>query len=328
MPPPGAPRLHSPCGPPISDNHLVTKNLARFAWLVLALNVGVILWGAYVRATGSGAGCGAHWPLCNGEVVPRTPDARMLVEFSHRLSSGMALAAVFALFVWARRILAPGHPARRGALASLVVILVEALLGAGLVVFGLVARDESVARAVVILLACLTVTAHWLSGGRPASVTARPRTFGVAVALLVLVMGVGMTGAVAALGDTLYPATTLADGLKADLSPASSVLLRLRVLHPALAVASAALLLLGAGALRAADAEPRGRGARRALRWLTVAQVTFGFANLAMLAPIWMQIVHLLLADLLWIALVIVSVSALSADEPSCAPSLSARGPS
>ena len=130
----------------------MNPKLARYAWFVLAWNVGVILWGAYVRATGSGAGCGAHWPLCNGEVVPRAPSTEMLIEFSHRLSSGLALVAVVLLAVWTWRTLAAGHPARRGAAASLAFIVIEALLGAGLVLFRLAAQDESVARAMVMPL--------------------------------------------------------------------------------------------------------------------------------------------------------------------------------
>jgi heme A synthase len=295
--------------------------LARFAWGVLALNILVILWGAYVRATGSGAGCGAHWPLCNGEVIPQSPTATMLIEFSHRLSSGLALVAVLGLFVWVRRAFGPGSPARRAAAASLVFILTEALLGAGLVLFRLVAQNESLARAMMmplhlvntlLLLLCLTLTAHWVSGGAPIRLTNRARALGTGIAMLVLLVGVGKTGAIAALGDTLYPSTSLAEGLNADLSGTSSLLLRLRILHPALAVATAAVILIGLGALTIAPGDSGGRMARQAVYGLVVAQVLFGFANLWLLAPVWMQIVHLLLADLLWIVLVLVIVSALA----------------
>jgi heme A synthase len=105
-------------------------SLVRFAWFVLAYNVAVILWGAYVRATGSGAGCGAHWPLCNGEVVPRAREAATLIEFSHRFSSGLALIAIAVLVVWIFRACAPGHPARLGAVLSADLIVTEAAVGA------------------------------------------------------------------------------------------------------------------------------------------------------------------------------------------------------
>ena len=86
--------------------------VARFAPLVLGWNVAVILWGAFVRASGSGAGCGAHWPLCNGEVVPRAPALETMIEFTHRATSGIALLLVFALCLWVFREKPKGHPAR------------------------------------------------------------------------------------------------------------------------------------------------------------------------------------------------------------------------
>ncbi|MGH8637336.1 MAG: COX15/CtaA family protein, partial [Burkholderiales bacterium] len=92
--------------------------VARFAWSVLLYTVGVIAWGAYVRATGSGAGCGAHWPLCNGVVLPRSPTIATIIELSHRVTSGIALVAVLALLVWVFRACRPGHPARTGAVLS------------------------------------------------------------------------------------------------------------------------------------------------------------------------------------------------------------------
>jgi heme A synthase len=298
----------------------VQPKLSRYAWFVLAWNVVVILWGAYVRATGSGAGCGAHWPLCNGEVVPRAPDTAMLIEFSHRLSSGLALVAVVVLAVWIWRTVAPGHPARKAAAASVVFIVVEALLGAGLVLFRLVAQDESLARAMVmplhlantlLLLLCLTLTAHFLSGGAPAAVSGRARTFAALVALLALLIGVGKTGAIAALGDTLYPAASFLDGLKADVAPTSALLLRLRILHPALGVAVGAMLIFGVPAVPLAADDRRGRLAKRAVVVLAIGQILLGFVNVWLLAPVWMQLTHLLVADLLWIALVVLTASAL-----------------
>jgi heme A synthase len=298
----------------------VHAKLSRFAWFVLAWNVLVILWGAYVRATGSGAGCGAHWPLCNGEVVPRAPSTAMLIEFSHRVSSGLALVLVMLLAAWIWRTIAAPHPARRAGIASLVFIVVEALLGAGLVLFRLVAKDESLARALVmpthlvntlVLLLCLTLTAHFLSGGAPVRLGGRGRTFGLLLAFLVLFAGVGKTGAIAALGDTLYPASSLLDGLKADLSATTSLLLRLRILHPALGVAVGAMLVFGVAAVPLAIDDRRGHLAKRGVVVLAIVQVILGFVNVWLLAPVWMQLTHLLVADLLWIALVVLTASAL-----------------
>src|SRR4030042_2059778 len=123
------------------------SRLARFSRLVLRWNVAGILGGSVVRATGSGAGCGAHWPLCNGEVVPHAPALDTMVEFTHRATSGVALLLVFALALWVFRDRPKGHPARPAAAASVFFILTEAAVGAGLVLFGLVAENDSVARA-------------------------------------------------------------------------------------------------------------------------------------------------------------------------------------
>jgi heme A synthase len=293
--------------------------LARYSWLVLAFNLAVILWGAVVRATGSGAGCGSHWPLCNGEVVPRAPAIETLVEYSHRVTSGMALLLVVGLVVWAFRARPAGHPARRAAAVSLLLILAEAAVGAGLVLFELVAGDRSLARALfmaahlvntLFLLAALALTAHWASGGAPLRLRGRgalATAAGLALAGLLLV---GTSGAIAALGDTLFPAASLAHALRQDVAPAH-VLLRLRLLHPVLAVGVGLGLLLLAFQLDLSN--PR---AARYGRWtaaLVAIQTLAGVVNVSLLAPVWLQLVHLLLADLLWISLVLLAGTALAA---------------
>lgn len=301
------------------------SRLATFAWAVLAYNVGVILWGAYVRATGSGAGCGEHWPLCNGVVIPRDPSAATLVEFAHRVSSGLALVAVVVLLVLVWRACAPGHPARRGAAWTVVFMLTEAAVGAGLVLFQLVADNATMARAMFmavhllntfVLIAWLTLTAWWLSGGR--AVTTRA-SGGLTIALSAAAVGlllVGISGAVAALGNTLYPDGSLAEGLAADLSPTSHVLIRLRILHPSFAVITGVGLILGASRI----ANGRGAGPLRLARIvasLAAIQLALGALNVVLLGPVWMQLVHLLAADLLWIAFVLLGASTLATVSPS-----------
>jgi len=306
----------------------VHARLARFAWLVLGYNVLVILWGAYVRATGSGAGCGAHWPLCNGEVIPRAPSVEMLVEFSHRLTSGLALVLVVVLAAWVFRAIAPGQPARPAAAASLVFVLTEAAMGAGLVLFRLVGDNASVARALFmavhlvntfVLLGCLTLTAHWLTGGARIRLGARPARSALVLVAVVAVLVVGVSGAIAALGDTLFPATTFADALRADMSATSHFLVRLRVLHPALAVATALGLIALVRRFPLAPGDARGRTASLAVVALAVVQLVVGFVNVLLLAPVWLQLVHLLVADALWIALVLLSASTLAVQEPAVA---------
>jgi heme A synthase len=296
------------------------SRLARFAWIVLAYNVAVIVWGAYVRATGSGAGCGAHWPLCNGEVIPRGARVATLIEFSHRLTSGIALVAVVALFVWTWRACRRGHPARTGASLSLFFMLTEAAVGAGLVLFQLVADNASFARALFLavhlintftLLACLTLTAWWLSGGAPLRFAGQwRRVTGVAL-LCVGVLVASTSGAIAALGDTLFPVSSLTEAIWADLSVTSHVLIRLRILHPVLAVAAALVLLGGGRRLAKGRGETAGRLAR-AVSFLVTLQVLLGMVNVILLAPVWLQLLHLFVADAVWISLILLGAEVLA----------------
>ncbi len=304
---------------------MTERGFRRFAVANLLYNLGVIAWGAYVRATGSGAGCGAHWPLCNGVVVPRDPTVTTLIEYSHRLTSGLALIGVVLLVFFARRIYAKGEPTRFGAHLSLGLMLVEALLGAGLVLLGLVEDNDSVARAVamvlhlvntLLLVGALTLTIFWASGGgklrlRDQGALGAMSLLGIAAMLLL-----GASGAIAALGDTLFPATTLREGFAQDISSTAHFLLRLRVLHPILAMGTGAWLLVVAGVAAALRPVRGVRVAGLVLIGLFVIQLAAGLVNLVLLAPIWLQLVHLLLADLVWIALVWLSASTLSAPIP------------
>jgi heme A synthase len=284
----------------------------RFNLLTLAFVLFVILWGAYVRASGSGAGCGSHWPTCNGQVIPRAPSTATVIEFTHRATSGICLLLILAQLVLAFR-LRPRQPSvRRAAVASAVLILSEALIGAGLVLFEKVAHDRSIARAAwtashlsnTFALIAAVVLTGWFATPRLPPADSRPGLyrallFGLGGAVLV-----GVSGAIAALGDTLFPVRTFAEGWQQDLSPTAHLFVRLRVWHPLLAVTVGAGLLAITGALVLGD-RPRGVRAPATLAAaLVLAQLAAGLVNLALLAPIPMQVIHLLLADLLWIALV------------------------
>jgi len=284
------------------------SRLTRFAWLVLVTNIAVILWGVAVRATGSGAGCGSHWPLCNGEVVPQAPRVATVIEFSHRVSSGLALLMVVALAVLAFVDRRKGDPARKAAVAGVLLMLSEAAVGAGLVLFRLVADNQSMARAMFMgthlmntffLLAALTLTVHFSADPRRLALRGQGWLgAGLGVGLLGLLLA-GVSGAVAALGDTLFPAKTLSQALGQDFSATSHLLIRLRLLHPAIAVGAGIVAIL-------LTLHPR-EGAARWARWtgiLVFCQWVAGLANVLLLAPVWMQMVHLLLADLVWIAFV------------------------
>ena len=293
--------------------------LTRFARLVLVYNVAVVLWGVAVRATGSGAGCGSHWPLCNGEVVPQAPRLATVIEFSHRLSSGLALLLVVALAVAAFRGRRPGDPTRKAAAAAVVLMLSEAAVGAGLVLFRLVADNQSMARAMFMgthlvntffLLAALTLTSHFAAGAPPVRLRGQGWLgAGLALGALSLLLS-GVSGAVAALGDTLFPARSLAQALGQDFSATGHLLIRLRLLHPVIAIGAGIVAIL-------LTLQPR-EGAARWARWTSlfvVCQWIAGLVNVLLLAPVWMQMVHLLLADLVWIAFVLLAASSLAGTE-------------
>ncbi len=302
------------------------RRVARFAWATIAFNVAVILWGAYVRASGSGAGCGSHWPLCNGEVMPRAPGAAMTIELAHRVTSGLAMLMVFTLAVVAWRAYPSGHRVRRGAIVSAVLISFEALIGAGLVLFELVAHDASMKRAMSIalhltntlfLVAALTLTAWWASGGAPIRVRRQGPMAWILGGAMSLMVVVGMSGAVAALGDTLFPARSIAEGLAQDFSVGAHAFVRLRVLHPFLAVGGGLFVVAAATAARVLRPTPTVRVLSHALTALFALQVAAGFTNLALLAPIWMQLTHLFLANAVWLTLVLLGATSLADVAPA-----------
>jgi heme a synthase len=289
------------------------KSFARFAWGVLAYNIPVILWGAYVRASFSGDGCGAHWPFCNGQAIPRNMAAPMAIEFAHRAMTSVDTIAVIAMCVWAFLAFPRKHAIRLYSVLSLVFLLVEALLGAGLVLFRLVAKDQSAGRAwylsahltnTMLLLAALTATA-WLAWNNREKVRLSkvPRSLAGAMAIAVVV---SITGAIAALGDTLFPASSIVGGMQQDFSSASGMLLRLRMIHPAVAILGAAYIIWTATKMLQ---RPDTRGSAARVVTLSFLQVLVGAVNISLLAPIWMQLIHLFIADLLWIFLVVLMLN-------------------
>ncbi|MDP9050205.1 MAG: COX15/CtaA family protein [Acidobacteriota bacterium] len=294
--------------------------LGRFAWFAVFYNVLVILWGALVRATGSGAGCGNHWPLCNGQVIPVSPGIHTIIEFTHRMMTGGSTFIVLALLVWTFRATAKGQAARWFAVASTVLLLNEALLGALLVKLGYVTDNQSAGRMVVLsihlsntllLVAALTLTARFLTTLQRTDGLVGAPGFGWAIAGLMATVGVGVSGSMAALGDTLFPATSLRAAYLQDFGAASPWLLRLRLVHPVSAVVAAIFVIwLVRRSSSARESGPPG-GRTPFLAKLTagllVSQFALGLIDVLLLAPAWMQLVHLLGADLYWVALVLLA---------------------
>lgn len=291
---------------------------ARYGWGVLAYNLLVVMWGAFVRATGSGAGCGQHWPVCNGEIIPRAESVETLIEFSHRVTSGIALLSTVVLLIWAFRAYAPGHRVRRGASASMILMVVEALLGAGLVLLQLVADNATVGRAVAmalhlvntfLLLGAIAITAWWASGGRDVAVRAASARLRWALgAAFTGMLILGASGAVTALGDTLM--------LEAGMSPADSPLLatlvELRILHPLIAFSVGGLIWLAVHVSRQGSETFVLQRIGYGLLGMYALQLGLGAVNVFLQAPVWMQLVHLLFSDLIWILLVIFAAQRLA----------------
>jgi heme a synthase len=291
------------------------SQIARFAWTTLYWNVAVVLWGAYVRATGSGAGCGNRWPLCDGDLVGASANRQTIVEFTHRITSVISLLVVTGLVVWCWRATKKGEWARYSAVLTAALLANEALLGAALVLLKHVGNDQSSGRVLflclhfgntLLLLAALSLTAAWLSNAsRSFTLIRKWREVGSIGLGLLAIMVTGIAGAVAALADTLHPATSLPSSLAQDFSSRTSALLRVRLLHPAVATIAVCYVLW----VIWRKSTRRDRFSRSAIAVITLLfmQVVIGMLNVLFLAPVWLQIAHLFVADALWILLVLAS---------------------
>ena len=295
-------------------------NFARYAWFVVAYNVVVILWGVFLRASKSGDGCGQHWLTCNGETIPSAPELKTVIEFSHRITSALAFFAVLGLLIWTFRRYQAGHPIRKTALGSFIFIITEAAVGAGLVLTGNTAETLTAARPfwmaghlinTFILLGFLTLTARYGSGGDRLSFRHEAKYVLSLIIGAAAIFFVSITGSIAALASMIFPSGTLAEGLASDFSPTSSILLRLRLSHPISAIICAVLLIF----LTTWVAKGFGEVARRwssVLSMLVLGQLAFGAATLMTLAPIVMQLGHLLFADAIWVSYVLFAAAVLS----------------
>jgi heme A synthase len=297
---------------------------ARFAWVALIYTLAVIAWGAVVRHTWSGDGCGSHWPLCNGQLIPKTPTTETIIEFVHRLTSFVSLVLAAALVVWSRKVFVAGHVVRKASGLAMFFTLMEAAIGAGLVLLGLTKGNDSAGRAValslhlantLLLLGCIALAAHFAGS----DYTTRNRTsqlsikwiFGVGAAFVMLV---AISGAVTSLGDTLFPRSDSAQVVREGLSVTGHFLLRLRLWHPVLALACGLYLVFLAGIV--ADLKPdRFVIARlRVVVACVLAQMALGLIGVWLKAPLWMALAHLILADLLWLSLLLAAAVALCSD--------------
>lgn len=283
--------------------------MQKLAWAFVGYLIFVILFGAWVRISGSGAGCGNHWPTCQGVVLPVEPSVKTMIEFTHRITSGLSGLMGLALLVWAWRKKSPALPWAAG---MFFFLLVEGFIGAVLVKKELVENDASMSRAVVIslhlvntmlLMLCAVGTAVKAGAERYRNAYAGGLIW-LAMAVLVIT---NATGAVTALGDTIFPiqpsmGPELIAKIREDISPGQHFLIRLRVVHPVIAAITATIVF---GVLSFFQRRNQSRWALAGMG-LVVIQVALGVGNIWLAAPGWMQISHLLTAQLLWVTIVAV----------------------
>ena len=289
-----------------------TRHVAWFAWGTLAYFILVVLWGAVVRATDSGGGCGAHWPLCNGDFVPHHPRLATVIEFTHRSSSGVCSFLTIALALWTFRRTPPRHPARRAVLWSAFFLVMEALLGAALVLRRWVESNISTGRTIaqsihftntLLLMGALALTAWFLRD--PHSVPTPTGSRPYALAAILATIAVGATGSLAALADTLFPSKSLLAALQADFAANAPILIRMRWLHPAATLLSFVCVVAFVRSL------PSWNHLATTVCALLALQFILGIGDVLLLAPTWMQVLHLLGADLYWVALVVLTATIL-----------------
>jgi len=302
------------------------SNFAKYAWFALGYNLLVILWGVFLRASYSGDGCGQHWLTCGGEAIPSAPQLKTIIEFSHRLTTAFAGIVVFVLAVWAfANWVSRRYPARekewKFALLSLFFIIAEGAIGGGLVLTGNTAANWTPTRPIwtighlintFILVAFLSLTAWSASGGKLVWRSVKPKVKLILAVCLAAILLSAISGSMAALTNMLFPSQSIADGLAKDFAESSHYLLRLRILHPISSILTGILLFFVAGWMKKEYSDDANVAKwSKFLTIFVVIQIIFGAATLLLLAPIVMQLIHLLLADLLWISFVLMTASAM-----------------
>lgn len=279
----------------------------KLSLAVLFYTVLVILWGAWVRISHSGDGCGDTWPLCHGQLIPEAQRGKTWVEYGHRLMSGIYGFAIFYFWWMARKIYSVSSFTRKAALATLIFTITEALLGAKLVLFKLVMTNDTPYRAFV--MALHQVNSFMLTGAVALAFasalsdidsTKKLNNIKRYNLLPWVIVGIGITGAWASLSNSIFPSENLWQGFLADFSSESHFLIRLRGWHPFFA-------LLGGGSLalffwiKAQTADSKNIEKKSIHMALAlIAAIAFGVMTLLLHAPVWMKIVHLALAHTIW----------------------------
>ncbi len=301
------------------------SRFATYAWLTLLVTFVVILWGDVVQATGSGDGCGAHWPVCNGEVLPAFEGREQVIEYTHRASSGFVFLMSVVLFVWSRRVYPKNHLVRKGANFSLFFMFTESLVGAALVLFRLVGQDASVTRAIVapihlvntlFLIGAITLTAWFASGGKPFRWRNQGSVSPLLISGFVSLIVIAVIGAITSLGDAIFPVRNTAEAIGRSLNAGEHFLVRLRIWHPFVAIGLGVYILLASRLITTQRSSAMTQNLSLAIFAVYLLQIAAGFLNVALSAILPTQLVHLLLADLLWTLWVLLAASSLAEGVP------------
>lgn len=296
------------------------SKFATFAWFVLIYNLAAVAWGVFVRASKSGDGGGAQWPLLDMSHQPINGDFGRLVEGSHRLSTGLCGVFAIALVWMAFKNFPKGHQSRLFSSVALAFTLLEGAIGAVLVLFKLVADNDSGARvgvmsfhviSTMLLVSSIALAAMSAIGRGQVQIKGNGSILPLGIVGLLSMFGLAVSGAVAALSHTLMPvANVLAEAAKPD----SHWLLKLQPLHPYISIAVGLYVCLMAGMLANLRPSSPVKKACRVMVVTFAAQLLMGLVNVKLAAPIWMQMVHLVLGDVLFIAMVIAMAFALKSD--------------
>ncbi|TVR59614.1 MAG: heme A synthase [Gemmatimonadales bacterium] len=283
-----------------------------FAWGVFIYSMLVILWGYFLRISESGDGCGTDWPLCHGAMVPAGHTFPTWVEFVHRATSGVVLLLVIAMAIWAFRAFPRGHAVRLGAALALLFTITESLFGAVLVIFGWVATDISTARILLrpfhvtntfLLMGALALTPFWATRRMSRAPRLRAASTRLLWPALIGSLALGWTGSWTGLAATAFPAGSVADGIGQYVT-GEHLLIYLRIIHPVLAVAVVAILIRWSRRIRSAHPSSQLiRGVALGVAILAVVQLVLGPVTVLLLNPVGTRLLHLFLADLIWVGL-------------------------
>ncbi len=295
------------------------------SWTMLWLTVAVVIGGALVRATDSGAGCGESWPICGGQIIPEIGNYHTVIEVSHRLMTGLLGFVLVAVFVLVRRNFSKEHRLRRAVFAAGILLIVESLLGASLVLFGWVEFDASIARLIVVpvhlvntflLVGAMTMVAFFAGEGNGFRVDLSRVLDKVLAGALGIILIIGATGALNALADTLIKSDTLKTASADEVLVTESVLRQIRTIHPFVAIIGGLALFMVVRYL-VTGAGKRVRTLGLAVQGIIWLQFIVGLLNIALDVPLEIQLIHLFVADVLWISFVLIALHLLGDRHPS-----------